>query len=117
MSCPKCGFDKGEYERTLKPEFESSHQNLLIPLRFKARLKGVCIGMLVFPLLWFLPSSQKTPLWKQISFVSSDPILTGVFIFSAIIGAVFGFFLANSWKEERLWQKFIASRLKELRQL
>lgn len=117
MSCPKCGFVRDEYERTLKPEFESSHHNLLVPLRFKAKFKGVFVGMLIASFLMFLSSPQRTSVGASISFVFSDQILTGVFIFLATFGAVAGFFLADSWKEKRLWQKFVASRLKELRQL
>lgn len=115
MLCPKCGFDQEEYECALKPEFESSHRNLLIPLRFKARLKGVCIGILVISCLMFLPSSQRISLRTHISFVFSDPISIGVFIFLATFGAVVGFFLADSWKEKKLWQKFLAVRIQELK--
>lgn len=119
MACPKCGFDQDAYKRDLEPVFEKTYDDVLPFLRRKAKIKGFFVGIFIAIALFFLPSPSRRSFTISLSYLFSDSILLGVFLFFVALFALcgaFGIILAKSWKEEKLWQKYVAQKMKQLKQ-
>jgi hypothetical protein len=91
------------------------YHNVLFPLRLKAKLKGMIIGLLVvFGIISFNYLQPSNRSFKVILAQSlSDPYVVGFYLFFSAVGLVLGFILAESQKERKLWQEYVAVKMRE----